>query len=216
MSALVDVLAGLAQERPVTIRDAVTTATAGSVMVGGAPVAVSRWVNRPEGAGQRVVLLLQGGTAVAVGAGLYRPDLDARFGVGTSAWGSIATTALPNATVTRLGLVVGSAYGGLTVVGNEIRTPTTSTPFGWWFVQVNFTTTVAVGAGVRAFVDIMAGTTNLGRSSLGVSEDRTQVSAITLVPAGQGIFFQAFQTSGATATAQPSGQWVIKHLGAHP
>jgi hypothetical protein len=79
MSALVDVLAGLAQERPVTIRDAVTTATAGSVMVGGAQVAVSRWVNRPEGAGQRVVLLLQGGTAVAVGAGLYRPDLDARY-----------------------------------------------------------------------------------------------------------------------------------------
>lgn len=80
MSALADVLASMGGTPAVTMRDAVTTATAGVVDVAGAHVAVSRWVNQPPaGAGQRVVLLMQGGTAVAVGTGLTQTAADARY-----------------------------------------------------------------------------------------------------------------------------------------
>lgn len=66
MNPLVDVIAAATATSPVTIRVATTTSIPGVIDIGGATVTVHNWItNRPTTPGRRVVLLTQGGLAVA-------------------------------------------------------------------------------------------------------------------------------------------------------
>lgn len=123
--------------------------------------------------------------------------------------GPVGSTVVANAAATALNISIGGANGGVTLTGTRINIPKT----GWWAMAATVVHTASLASTTRAFLEIVRHDSSIhARSSLGVSEDRQNVSSVFEGVGGDQFWFQFFQNSGSTCNVTGYWWWA-KYIG---
>jgi hypothetical protein len=138
-----------------------------------------------------------------------RVAFDKRYGVGFYIAGKFRSTTVPPVTLTTLALEQEIVSGGLTIANEQVYLPFSGY---WWLLQANVVIAPPPATSIRAFAGIMAGVTNVGRSSYGFGEDRTQVTSFGRLDITTPVKFTIYQSDSTSKTA--TGTWALRLMGA--